>query len=188
MNGNLLELTIRRIALVSLVALVGFGAWRLATQEKDAFADPALRDQLLAARMDEYIAMRKANDQVALYGMMDPEQRAIKTLPEYLKFHDLDVLKIIEMTWADPRVDVETGTARVRLDSTVELQPSKLPPPFNKLQEEHEEHLRQSSSEELDLVWRKAEGDWFLRMDRTFVTGKSPDGRQIQSLGEKLAK
>jgi hypothetical protein len=69
------------------------------------------------------------------------------------------------------------------LHSTVQLIPEKLPKPFDTLQEEHEEHLRKTGSDELRWVWR--EGDWYLRMQREFITGKAPDGRAIQGIDPK---
>lgn len=179
MSGNVLEITVRRIAILGLVGVVGFGLWRLGAGGADTFA---MAESRMGQRLDEYIALRKQDDQVNVYGMLDPEQRKIKGLQEYLEFHGRGVLKVLEMSWEDLHIDPETKMASVTVASTVELQPAKLPPPFNTLNEEHPEHLRKTGNEELQWVWR--EGEWYLRMDRAFITGKAPDGRSIQSFGK----
>ncbi len=177
MSGNVLEITIRRIAIVALAGAVGFGVWRMTGGAKDAFA---MAEDRLGERVEEYLALRKTDDQVAIYNLMDPEQRKIKDLRTYLEFHVPGVIKTIELSWENPHIDAATRRATVMVNSTVELVPGRLPPPFSDLKEEHEEHLRREGSEELEWVWR--DDNWFLRMDRTFVTGKSPDGREIRPL------
>ncbi len=179
MNSNLIELIGRRVAIVTLLGVVGVGLWRVSSDDADAFGKSESR---LSERIDEYIALRMDDDQVAVYGMMDPAQRSIKDLQTYLEFHGRGVLKIIKMEPDNPRIDTVSQTAKVVLDTAVELVPSKLPPPFNDLDEEHPEHLRREGNEELHWVWR--DGEWYVRMDRAFVTGKAPDGREIQSFGE----
>lgn len=180
MNGNVIETIIRRVGLVALAGVVGFGIWRASETEAKAFEKAESR---LIERIEEYIALRFEDDQPAIYAMTDPEQRKIKKLQTWLEFHGAGVLEILEMEWENLRVDELSRTAKVTLQTHVELQPNKLPPPFNEVDEEHPEHLRKKGSEELEFVWR--EGEWYLRMDRTFVTGKAPDGREIKPFKQK---
>jgi hypothetical protein len=170
-----IETTIRRIGIVALFAAVAFGGYRaIQTPAVAAGADR------LTERMDQYVALRRADDQVGIYQLTDPEQRKIKRLEKYLEFYGTGILKVIDMTYDDIRVDADANLARVRLKTTLQLIPERLPKPYNNLDEEHPEHLRRSGEEELDWVWR--EDDWYLRMQREFVTGKSADGRSLQGI------
>lgn len=176
-----IETTIRRLAIFALLGVVSFGAYRLVAAPVHG---AEMAESRLADRVEQYIELRKADDQVAIYNeMMDPEQCKIKDLATFLEFHGKGVLKVLWMEWDNMRIDEATQSARISMTQEVELQPEKLPPPFDDIEVNGPEDLRRTATEELEWVWR--EGDWYVRMDRAFIKGESADGRKIQAFEQK---
>ena len=71
----------------ALVALLGFLTWRTLDAVSPA-ADPFARaEEALAARVDEYVELRKRDDWARLYGMTDPRDswRASSRAPSGLR-------------------------------------------------------------------------------------------------------
>lgn len=180
MTGEASALSFRRLLIVILIGATGFGLWRMGSGADDPFARA---QEKLDARMDQYVALRMEDDQESIYRLTDPEQRKIKSLRDWLTFYGTGILTPIAFEVASTKIDTESELATVMLESTVRLNRDRLPEPFNTLQEDHEEHLRKTQTDELTWVWR--EGDWYLRMQREFVTGRSADGRALQGLDPK---
>ena len=181
---------IRRLALLALAVVVGVGFYR-ARQDQTAPASAATApargfDQAatrLDARVAEYLALRRADDWVGLYGLTDPAHRARVDRTSFLLMYGQGVLRVLSIDATAATIDPETRTASVSLHTTAELVASRLPAQFRKgFHEEHPEHMRQELDHDLTWVWR--DGDWWFQMDPELLTGRDPAGSAIELLGD----
>jgi hypothetical protein len=156
------------------VVTVGYGMYH-GRGEKDDFANAEAKLQL---RMDEYLALRRADDWVALYQMTNPKDRAALTLNEYLSVYAHGVIKLHEVRADRIELDPVRREARAFLTTDGELIPSRLPAKYRRgFREEHPERLRQTTTHELDWVWLN--GQWFYQIDRDVVSRADASGRSV---------
>jgi hypothetical protein len=166
---------LRRVLLFALLAALIAGGWNIARGPADPFADAEAR---LAARVDEYLELRRQDDWVSLYALAAPEHRQRVDIASFLGMYGHGVMRVVEIEAVSSSIDGEARTASVALKTEAELVPAKLPPQYRaSLKEEHPEHLRRSIEHDLAWVWRA--DDWYFEMDPEIVTGRDASGSQI---------
>lgn len=166
----------RALVLVAFGAVVTVGhSMYESSGERDDFANAEVK---LQERMDEFLALRRAEDWVALYQMTNPKHRAALTLDEYLSVYGRGVIKVHELRADRIELDPVRREAKAFLTMDGELIPSRLPAKYQRgFREEHPEHLRQTTTLEVDWIW--IAGQWFYQVDREIVTRSDGSGRSM---------
>jgi len=177
-----LGIIVRRTLIFALLPVVSLGLYWHSTGKSDPFQRA---EERLQERIERYMELRLADDHHEVYLMHDPEQRKLKSEAEYLTVFGTGIVTLAEIELVDYKIDFAMKTAKTDFMQTIVLQPELLPPPFNELDEESKkpEHLRQAGPLAIDWQWR--DGDWYVRMDREFVTGRSADGRELQTFDQR---
>ena len=165
----------RRGAILALVAVIGIGAWAVSTEQPDPFERA---EEALEQRVEEYLALRRADDWVALYQMTNPEHRRRVSLSTFLSTYGRGLLKVHEIRATSTEIDPISRRAEVGLWSDVELVPDRLPERFRRgFRAPPPEFLR--TQDEHSMSWKWIDGQWFFEMDREVVTGIDEDGKPI---------
>lgn len=166
---------IRRVLLVLVLAGLGFAGWHyMHAGPVDKFGDS---EAMLKQRMDQYLALRLADDWAALYPMADPAHRKEVDLIAFLAFYGQGYLKFNEIRVNATRINAEKRTAEMDLTSEAELMVERLPAKFRNVREPHPEHTHQSQDHKLYWVW--ADNDWYFQMDPEVVTGRTVTGEVV---------
>ncbi len=155
---------------VAFVACGGavYCAWRFAPVPAITTAAPidaSASSARLTARIAEYVALRKADDSVALYSLVDPIERKGVDLATFLGVYGHGVLRVERLEPLAVTVDDAGRVAHAELDLDAEIVPSKLPDEFRRAfrMPDDPKQLRQHSKLGLDWVLRDRE--WFFRLD-----------------------
>lgn len=171
----------RRGAIVALVAVIGIGAWAISSEPPDPFERA---QEELEGRVDEYLALRRADDWVALYQLTDPEHRRRVSLSTFLATYGRGLLEVHDIRATSFDIDPISRRATVGLWSDVELVPERLPEKFQRgFRVPAPEFLR--TQDEHSMSWRWTDGQWFFEMDREVVTGVDSSGKPIVIEGEE---
>lgn len=135
-------------------------------------------NELLTARVGEYVKARTADDWVAVYGLTAARDRKAVPLQRFIALCGQGVLKTIGMTEKARNIDVPKGEASVTFALEAELQLDRLPPNVrHSLHVESPNDLRKT--DEYASSWYWESGTWWLRMPPEAVTGRAADGREI---------
>jgi hypothetical protein len=162
--------TVTLLLVVAVVVTVVVAIWR-------PWYAPA-SDERLRARLDRYVALRKAGDWQGLYAMTDPHDRRVVDYAKFHRFYGQEMTRLHSITVKEARMDDASKTANMELDVEVELVPENLPATFRRsLKVDDRAALRQRSNVKLDWVWR---GDWYFGMDRVVLTGRDKEGRVVR--------
>lgn len=141
--------------------------------------DPETR---LGVRIAEYAKLRKQEDWIAIYSLMDARDRKAVPLPTFLTLYGRGTLKTIELTEKVRQVDRPNATALVTMTLDAELQLDKLPASYRKsLGPQDPANLRKTA--DFATEWSWSDGEWWLRMDKEATTGKSSEGRDVTPAG-----
>ena len=135
-------------------------------------------EERLTERIAQYAGLRQQEDWVSVYGLMDLRDRRAVPLPRFLTLYGLGAVKTVSIKEKSRQVDVGLGTANVVLTLEGELRLEKLPPNVRRsLQPQDPQQLRQTG--DFATEWSWADGDWWLRMDKEALTGRTADGKEI---------
>lgn len=163
----------KHVLSIIIVLLVGVVVYGIATQ-------PPSREERLADRFDQYVSLRIADDTVALYEMVAPEQRAKMDLPTYIQFYGQGVFKTHSIVQHAVDLDVDLGTATMDVTTDGELNVDRLPPNVSaSLRVDDADALRQKRQHPLEWVWRS--GDWYVLIESDVLEGQTADGKPITS-------
>ena len=139
-------------------------------------------DEKLSERLAQYVQLRLQDDWVAIYGLIDAEDRRVVPIQRYLQLYGSGAIKTLALTETKREIDLATGTAHVELALDGELRLDRLPASTRaSLRLDDKTATRQSGP--CPLKWNLRDGAWWLRMDNQAITSRAEDGRQIQPTG-----
>jgi len=160
----------------AVVAGVAF-IWR------NAGSSSSNKERLLA-RVEEYKALRLANDWAGLYAVLDPLHQKAVDMSEFLRFFAHGVIQIHGIETRSVEWTPGKPEARAILALDGELIPGKLPASVRKgFKEEHPEHLRRTSDFPIIWVWR--DKDWFFQLDEEIISGRTAKGETVTPVESK---
>lgn len=170
---------IRIAALLGLIGAVAYGGWQLNQEPVDRFE--ASGEELLRDRFLSYVDLRKNDDWVAIYDMVDPYERRDMDLGGFLGVYGQGVMKTHEITARDLDINSITRRARVTVTTEAELVVSKLPAQYrNSLKVEDPAELKRTMDHAIGWVWR---GDnWYFSLEEEVMQGQTADGQAISPL------
>lgn len=142
----------------------------------------ASADEKLTQRIAEYVQLRQRDDWVSIYAMADARDRRQVPIQRFLTLYGSGAIRMLSLSEKSREVDLANGAAKVEMTLEGELQLDKLPPSARQtLRLEDKSALRQTGDFTSHWAWR--DGNWWLRMEREAVTGRTGDGKPITSTG-----
>ncbi|MBL9078262.1 MAG: hypothetical protein JNL08_12200 [Planctomycetes bacterium] len=139
-------------------------------------------DEKLTQRLAEYVQLRIAEDWVSIYAMVDPVDRRVVPIQRFLVLYASGAIRTISLTETSRAIDLEKGTAAIEMTLDGELRLDRLPPETRKTLAPHDESSRRQTGA-YTANWSLRDGQWWLRLEREAVTGRSSDGKPIGTLG-----
>ncbi len=159
------------VGIATCLALMPWGRW---------FGSSA--DEKLTRRIAEYAQLRQQDDWVNIYAMADARDRRAVSIQRFLTLYGSGAIRTVSLIEKSRQIDVSAGTAQVELTLDGELRLDKLPPAARQSLRMEDPAARRQSGE-FTLHWAWQDGNWWLRMEREAVTGRTPDGKPISSTG-----
>ncbi|MBL8727869.1 MAG: hypothetical protein JNM25_05530 [Planctomycetes bacterium] len=139
-------------------------------------------DEKLTDRVAEYVRLRIQDDWVGIYAMTDAKDRRVVPIQRFLTLYGSGAIRTVSLTETARQIDAAAGTAQVDMTLDGELQIDKLPPQARAtLRLQDPTATRQSGPASFQWVLR--DGEWWLRMDREALTGRTADGKPITATG-----
>lgn len=190
--------TIRWTLILSLVAAGGYGLHRherlnesarpgpdtlaagFAAVQGAAPIDERAEEQKLRERFELYRKLRLQDDVVALYDMVEPEQRTRVDLRTFLSYYGHGMVRFNDIQLESIAFDWQKREAIVTAMTSAELLVEKLPKSF-KLSTRRETDEARIEAPNATVWAQHADGQWYFRMDAQIAAGQTGDGRGIQS-------
>jgi hypothetical protein len=161
------------LAVLACLVLLWLRPWR----------PPQPTEAGVRARIEAYTAMRKADDWLAVYDLLDPADRARVRKEEFLRLYATGALRVHDARVEHVHIEGSRATVDMVIDGELVLE--RLPDAARRgLNIQKPEDLRQGLRETFEWVFR--DGQWYLRIDREVRTGRDQKGRVIRAIPEKV--
>jgi len=170
-----------------IVALIAAGAYgiqlhqgaqdgaAIAAEPEPVAFDQAAAEADLEKRFEAFAALKKSEDYVALYDMVDPSEREVLDLRSFLSYY---ILVTHGMWFAGAEFDWAQGTAIVSANIHAELRTDRLPAGYRVDNASPEDtHVEQT----LLMTWVRNGGEWYFRVDQDVLRGQNADGRVVET-------
>ena len=162
------------LLLVGTAACLWFLPW------SEWFGGPGSYERRLTARVQSYCELRQQDDWAKIYELMDLRDRAKVPIARFMALYGAGAIKVHDLQSVSQTIDSSSGVADVELSLTGELVLDRLPAKYRQTLTGYKpDDLRKE--ENFQVQWSWSDGDWWLRMDRQAVTGRTPDGRRIKT-------
>jgi len=169
---------LRRGAIAAAVSALGWAFLDDDERRVDPFAGA---DGALRQAASEYARLRTQEDWPGLYELVDPMERARVPWATFLPAFSHGALRVDALSVTSQSIDPAARRAKVEFLLDAHLVPERLPATFRQgLRISDTSKLRRQEPLLIDWVWR--DGQWYFRLDRELVTGRTATGQSVAPL------